>query len=294
MAAFSMTVCKKLCSRGTTFNLDFRIDADDTECIALFGPSGAGKTTLLRMVAGLTAPDEGRIAFGGRVLFDSAARTNVPPQHRRVGLVFQEYALFSKMTVEQNVRYGLPRGADGSVVDSLLDTFGLSGLRRRLPAMLSGGQQQRVALARTLAASPSVLLLDEPLSALDPAMRNSLQEALTSARRAMPVLTFLVSHDCGEIFRLATRVMRIANGSVVASGTPQEIFGGHGDRLRVMGQVLDNRTQGAVNVVTIAVGEEISRIALSHEEAAGLVPGDRVSVSVKAFNPDVRKVKINE
>ncbi|HMD67372.1 MAG TPA: ATP-binding cassette domain-containing protein, partial [Chitinivibrionales bacterium] len=217
MAAFSMTVRKRLIAGGATFDLDFHIDADDKECIALFGPSGAGKTTVLRMIAGLTAPDEGRIAFGGRVLFDSAARTNVPPQHRRVGLVFQEYALFSKMTVEQNVRYGLARGTDGSVVDSLLETFGLSGLRRRLPAMLSGGQQQRVALARTLAASPSVLLLDEPLSALDPAMRNSLQEALASARHAMPVLTFLVSHDCGEIFRLATRVMRIANGSVAAS-----------------------------------------------------------------------------
>ncbi|HUI92728.1 MAG TPA: ATP-binding cassette domain-containing protein [Chitinivibrionales bacterium] len=289
MAAFSMTVRKRLTAGDTAFELDFCIDAGGMDCVALFGHSGAGKTTLLRMIAGLTVPDEGRIALGDRVLFDSAARINVPPQHRRVGLVFQEYALFPRMTVEQNVRYGLARDAGGSV-DSLLETFGLAPLRRRLPAMLSGGQQQRVALARTLAANPSVLLLDEPLSALDPVMRTSLQEALCSARRAMPVLTFLVSHDCGEIFRLATRVVRIADGSITASGTPQEVFAAPGDRMRVSGQVLDNRKHGAINVVTIAVGEEISRIALSPDEAEGLAVGDLVSVSVKAFNPDVRKI----
>jgi molybdate transport system ATP-binding protein len=290
MAAFSMTVRKRLNAAGGSFDLNFCMDADHTECVALFGQSGAGKTTLLRMIAGLTAPDEGRIVLGDRVLFDSAKGIHVPPQHRRIGLVFQEYALFPKMTVEQNVRYGLAQDDGNRTVDSLLETFGLSGFRRRLPATLSGGQQQRVALARTLAANPVIVLLDEPLSALDPAMRNSLQDALASARRTMPVLTFLVSHDCGEIFRLATRVLRIANGSVVGSGTPQEVFGGHSDRLRVTGQVLDIQKQGAINIVTIAVGEEISRIALSHEEAAGLAPGDRVSVSVKAFNPDVRKM----
>jgi molybdate transport system ATP-binding protein len=290
MAAFSMTVKKRLNAAGGTFDLHYSIDAGDEECIALFGQSGAGKTTLLRMIAGLTAPDEGRIVLGDRVLFDSAKGINVPVQQRRTGLVFQEYALFPKMTIEKNVRYGLAPGSDDRTIDSLLETFELSPFRRRLPTTLSGGQQQRVALARTLAAKPSVLLLDEPLSALDPAMRNSLQEALASARRAMPVLTFLVSHDCGEIFRLATRVLRIGNGSVIGSGTPQQVFGAHSDRLRVTGQVLDNRKQGAINVVTIAVGEEISRIALSHEEAAGLAPGDRVSVSVKAFNPDLRKL----
>jgi molybdate transport system ATP-binding protein len=244
------------------------------------------------MIAGLTAPDSGRIEFDTEVWFDSTAKINIPPQRRRAGLVFQDYALFPKMTVGQNVRYGLARDAGDAFADSLLEMFGLTSLRDRLPPALSGGQQQRVALARALAAKPLVVLLDEPLSALDPALRHSLQEALVAARRAAPVPTFLVSHDCAEIFRLATKIFRIENGRVAASGTPQEIFGSHADRLRSTGQVLDRQKQGAISVITIAVGEEISRIALSHEEAAGLSVGDMVSVSVKAFNPDVRKLKL--
>ena len=154
------------------------------------------------------------------------------------------------------------------------------------------GKPLAVSPGLQLPATPAVLLLDEPLSALDPAMRTELQEELASARRIAPVLTFLVSHDCGEIFRLADRVLRIDQAGVTHDGSPQSVFGGAGDRLRVTGHVLAKSKQGVVSIVTVAVGEELSKLALSHQEAARLEIGDRVSVSVKAFNPDVRKLRI--
>jgi molybdate transport system ATP-binding protein len=292
MAALSLSLQKRLLTASGERSLDIGITARDNECIALFGPSGIGKTTLLRMIAGLTTPDKGRISFDDAVWFDSSKTVNLPPQKRRAGLVFQEYALFPSMTVDQNIRYGVGRGGNLDIVDSLVETFGLDGLRKRFPNSLSGGQRQRVALARALAAHPAMLLLDEPLSALDPAMRTELQEELASARRIAPVLTFLVSHDCGEIFRLADRVLRIDQTGITHDGSPQNVFGGSGDRLKVTGLVLAKSEHGVVSIVTVAVGEELSKLALSHQEAAELEIGDRVSVSVKAFNPDVRKLRI--
>jgi|WetSurMetagenome_2_1015567.scaffolds.fasta_scaffold00061_46 molybdate transport system ATP-binding protein len=291
MAAFSVDVRKRL--RGAHGEIELRVgmEAGEGDCVALFGPSGAGKTTLLRMIAGLTRPDEGRIALGNTVWFDGSRGLSLPVQKRRVGMVFQDYALFPAMTVEQNVRYGLASRRDRALAKSLLQTFGLWDLRHRLPGALSGGQRQRVAVARTLASRPRVLLLDEPLSALDPSMRASLQDALCAARRESPVLTLLVSHDCGEIFRMANRVLKIDHGEVVASGTPREVFGADGDGLRVTARVLDVRANGVVSVVTIAVGEEISRIALPADQAAGLAPGELAAVFVKSFNPVVRKME---
>lgn len=183
----------------------------------LFGRSGEGKTTILRMLAGLTRPDAGRVQCEEELWFDSASGADEPPQRRRVGFVFQDHALFPNMTVEENLRFALRPDQDARAVDAMLAVTGLAALARRFPANLSGGQKQRVALARGLVPEPGLLLLDEPLSALDEEARAELQDELLRLHRARNFTALLVSHDRGEISKLSTSVLVLARGRVTAS-----------------------------------------------------------------------------
>lgn len=194
------------------------------ELVALYGRSGSGKTTLLRIVAGLTRPDSGTIRCGDEVWCDVAGAVHLPTQRRNVGMVFQDYCLFPNMTVRGNLEYALRADEDGSRVDTVLDATGLAGLAAQRPAVLSGGQKQRVALARAMMQSPSVLLLDEPLSALDWEMRRKLQSEILRVHTALNVPTILVSHEPGEVRRLASRVCVLDNGVVVAEGRPCDVL----------------------------------------------------------------------
>jgi molybdate transport system ATP-binding protein len=200
-----------------SFRLELALDVG-AETVALVGPSGAGKTSVLRAVAGLLRPDQGRIAFDGRTWFDSEEGVHVPPERRSVGLVFQEYALFPHMTVEQNVAYG---GRER--VEELLDSVGLTGLRTARPGELSGGERQRVALARALARAPEVLLLDEPLTALDAHTRARVRAELGELLARLRLPTILVTHDFQDAAALAGRVGVVVDGSVVQSGSPAEL-----------------------------------------------------------------------
>jgi molybdate transport system ATP-binding protein len=188
---------------------------------ALFGPSGAGKTTIVNMIAGLVAPDRGRIVLDGDVLFDLAARRNVPAHRRRVGYVFQESRLFPHLTVAQNLDYGrwmrgLPRDeADREHIVALLD---IGGLLARRPRHLSGGERQRVAIGRALLAKPRLLLLDEPLASLDRARKLEILPYLARLRDEAKVPMIYVSHQAGEIQRLASQVVRIEDGRVTGTG----------------------------------------------------------------------------
>ena len=194
------------------------------ELLCLFGHSGAGKTTILRILAGLTKPDKGRIVFGDTVWFDSEKKINLPPQQRNVGFMFQDYALFPNMSIEKNIRFA-QKEKDEAEVEKLLNLFDLTELRHRKPGQLSGGQKQRVALARALAAKPSVLMLDEPLSALDCEMRAALQHEIRKAHQLLKTITLMVSHDKHEIVKLSTSVMVLRNGTVEKCGKAEEIFG---------------------------------------------------------------------
>ncbi len=290
MPEFSLCVKKRLHTAGGSRVMNIALEAGGTDFVSLFGPSGAGKTTLLRMIAGLSRPDSGTITFNNKSWFDAARKIDLPPQKRRVGLVFQDFALFPAMTVRRNIEYGVRRPDDRGHLERLMETFDIARLCDRYPDSLSGGQKQRVALARALAPRPHVLLLDEPLSALDSALRVLLQEELARAHRDMPVLTILVTHDVAEIFRLSGAVFVLRDGAIIKSGTPGEVFGAEEDRLRITGQLLVITDQGVMTILTIAVGAEVSRVAVLRADAAGLAIGDRVSISVKAFNPDVRKL----
>jgi molybdate transport system ATP-binding protein len=206
-----------------SFRLELAL-AVGRETFALVGPSGAGKTSVLRAVAGLVRPARGRIALDGRVLFDAAAGIDRPPEERRVGFVFQEYALFPHMTVEKNVAYaGRTRAAD------VLKRFRIGHLAKSRPEELSGGERQRVGLARALARNPDVLLLDEPLSALDPHTRAGVRAELRTIldRLDLPVLLF--THDFQDAAVLADRVGVLVDGRLLQTGAPTELIASPAD-----------------------------------------------------------------
>jgi ABC-type sulfate/molybdate transport systems ATPase subunit len=190
------------------------------ETVALVGPSGAGKTTTLRVVAGLLKPESGQVSVDGRVLLDTRGRRNVAPEHRRVGYLFQEYALFPHLDVAGNVRFG---AGDRSRVDELLERFRIAHLARARVGELSGGERQRVALARALARDPAVLLLDEPLSALDTHTRAGVRAELLELLRSLGLPTLLVTHDFEDAAALADRVGVIRDGQILQLGTPGEL-----------------------------------------------------------------------
>lgn len=282
-------VAKTLASPGGTLQLDVDARIDKGTFVTLFGPSGAGKTTILRMLAGLARPDQGRIVVDGTVWFDAASRTSLPPQKRAIGFVFQDYALFPNLTVRQNIAYGADaRGMqDERWIDELVERMSLGTLQQRLPATLSGGQKQRVALARAVARRPLLLLLDEPLSALDAELRRRLQDDLAELHGHLGLTTVLVSHDVGEVFKLSHQVLRLDGGRIVQSGTPAQVFLERrlSGKFNLQAQVLAVRKEEVVHIVSLLIGQDIVEVIASADEVAGLRAGDSVAVSTKAFSP---------
>ncbi len=203
---------------------DFNVDAEFTSTsgvVALFGPSGAGKTTVINAVAGLIRPDAGRISIQGRVLFDSATNVFVPPHLRRIGYVFQEPRLFPHLTVEKNLRFGQkihePLG-------DIVDLLGIGELLSRHPAALSGGEAQRVAIARALLSKPDILLMDEPLAALDARRKSEILPYLAQVRDSADIPIFYVSHALSEVAQLADDIVLINDGKVARSGPISEVL----------------------------------------------------------------------
>jgi putative spermidine/putrescine transport system ATP-binding protein len=202
---------------------DLSLEVGPGELVSLVGGSGCGKTTTLRMIAGFEVPDRGEIAFDERVVND------VPPRRRGVGIVFQSYALFPAMTVAENIAFGLrvarwPEGRVRERVAEMVALTGLAGLERRYANQLSGGQQQRVALARALARQPQILLLDEPLSALDAKIRLRLRAELRKIQQDLGITTLYVTHDQEEALSIADRIAVMREGRIEQVGTPEEIY----------------------------------------------------------------------
>ena len=219
-----MSVNARITARVGDFDLDVSVTCAPGETVALLGPNGAGKSTLLRTIAGLQRLDDGCIVVDDSVVDDPSSRIFVPPERRRLGVVFQDYVLFPHMTVRQNVAFG-PRstGADDSGVDHWLDALGIADLSGRKPAQLSGGQAQRVALARALATNPRLLLMDEPLAALDAATRMEVRGRLRHHLADFPHGTLLVTHDPLDALVLADRVIVIEGGRVTQDGPTAQV-----------------------------------------------------------------------
>lgn len=222
----SVSIRKRHGNSGEEFQLDACFSTN-TGITILFGSSGAGKTTLLDCIAGLTRPDEGTITVRGRVLFDASARVDVPVPHRRAGYVFQDLALFPHLSAEANVAYGLvhlPHGERRSRIAEILSSFRIEHLRQRKPGEISGGERQRVALARALVTDPCLLLLDEPLTALDTPTKSKLMEDLRAWNRAHAIPILYVTHSREEVFALGERVLVMEKGKIIAQGTPHEVM----------------------------------------------------------------------
>ncbi len=208
----------------------FRLDLDVTlsrGITAIFGPSGSGKTTTLNCIAGLASPDAGEVVLEGRALFSSSSKTNLPPERRRVGYVFQDALLFPHLSVRENVWYGYrrtPAALRRLHPDALVDLLGVVPLLDRRPASLSGGERQRVALARSLAASPRVLLLDEPLASLDLPSRGRILRALKELNRELDVPMVYVSHSLSEVLSLADEALVMSGGRAVAQDAPYRVL----------------------------------------------------------------------
>ncbi|WP_380058663.1 putative 2-aminoethylphosphonate ABC transporter ATP-binding protein [Falsihalocynthiibacter sp. SS001] len=202
---------------------DISLDIQDGEFVCFLGPSGCGKTTLLRAIAGLDLQSKGAVSQGGVDV------SNLPPSQRDYGIVFQSYALFPNLTIEKNIAYGLEntghsKSEINARVSELLELVGLSEQRKKYPAQLSGGQQQRIALARAIATNPGLLLLDEPLSALDAKVRVHLRHEIKELQRKLGVTTVMVTHDQEEALAMADRIVVMNNGTIEQVGTPTEIY----------------------------------------------------------------------
>lgn len=219
-----ISLCRKLSGAGGTFGLDVNIQIEEGELITLYGPSGAGKTSILRMIAGLLQPEKGRITVDGNTWFDSQKKISLSPQRRSTGIVFQDYALFPNMSVIENIRYGLADDQSPRFADDLMGLMELEAFRNMKPHLLSGGQKQRVALARAIARRPTLLLLDEPLSALDTELRLRMQQYILEAHRRYHFTTILVSHDIVEVFMLSTKVFVLDEGRIIRKGSPQSVI----------------------------------------------------------------------
>ncbi|EAI2977431.1 sulfate/molybdate ABC transporter ATP-binding protein [Campylobacter jejuni] len=258
------------------------------EITAIFGESGAGKTTLLKIITGLIKPEFGRIEVGDELWLDTQKNINLAIQKRKIGFVFQDYALFPNMSVKENISYA---ATSKQKVEELLSLMNLENLAKIYPKNLSGGQAQRVALARALAREPQILLLDEPLSALDFKMRSFLQDELVKILQHFKITTLLVSHDLAEIYKLSHRILELSDGKIIKDARTNEFFTSSNlsAKLRLSATLLEIKKSDILMIFTLLLNQDIVKITLSEEEFLRTYKdvkiGDTLLLSIKAFNP---------
>ncbi|TAI47767.1 sulfate/molybdate ABC transporter ATP-binding protein [Flagellimonas allohymeniacidonis] len=286
----SIVAQKKLNAAGGSMLLDLDIKVEQGQLVTLYGESGAGKTSTLRILAGLLKPDTGQIVVNQKNWFDSNQNINVKPQARNIGFVFQDYALFPHMTVIENLNFAAGR-KNGNHVEHLLELMELGNLKNQKPRTLSGGQQQRVALARALAQQPKILLLDEPLSALDVEIRKKLQKYLLQVHQEYRLTTILVSHDLEEISKLSDWVFEMKQGELIRSGTPQELFSNPKiqENFSVSGEILSIEPKESQVELKLWVQHNEVRILCSKKEAENLKVGDHIVIATNDFRPKIYK-----
>lgn len=283
--SIKLQIQKKLDSAQGKMLLDVNISIEEGTFVALSGPSGSGKTTLLRIIAGLEQAEQGSIIIGKNTWLDSSQKINLRPQKRRVGLVFQNYALFPNMTVRQNLSYALEKGQSEAIIDELTSIMELQELAQKYPTTLSGGQQQRVALARALVRKPSILLLDEPLSALDNKMRHRLQDYILKVHQTYQLTTILVSHNIQEMVKMADVVFELNQGKITTSGTPEAVFFDTSApaSLSLKGTIFKVIAQTKIAVVEVKIGDNIIQIPQALDDIKFLKIGDKVSIKINTI-----------
>lgn len=287
-----LCIQKLLKSSSGEMTLDVKLELEEHKLITIYGKSGAGKSTLLMLLAGLMVPEKGHIKVGEELWTDMDKNILLSPQKRNIGFVFQEYALFPNMTVRENLIFALGNDQSKAIVDQLIDIVDLGQLQNRKPNTLSGGQKQRVALARALVRKPKMLLLDEPLSALDHEMRVKLQSYILEVHREFSLTTLLISHDVSEIIRLSDYMVEMDHGSIVRSGIPTKMFTNSrvDAKFQLTGEVIRMVKQDFIVIVTVLIGKDLVKVVANDQEAASLRVGDKVLIASKAFNPIIHKI----
>lgn len=282
MIEFSLK--KELFGVNENMELNVKISFKSGSFISLSGESGSGKTTILRCLAGLEKAN-GFIKVDDEIWQDE--KIFLSPQKRRIGFVFQDYALFENLSVKDNFLF-VEKDIDHC--NKLLDMLGLMSLKDRYPANLSGGQKQRVALGRAMMRKPKLLLLDEPLSALDPHLRARLQDEISKIQDLFKTTTILVSHDPNEIYKLANYMFVLKNGKIIKKGTPKEILlkTSGSQKFAFSGTLLNLEKIDTIFIATVSVGQQITEVALASD--LGLKIGDEVTISSKAFNLNISKI----
>jgi len=278
-------ITKELHGASGKMNLDINLNIKEGEFIAIAGDSGSGKTTLLRVLAGLEEA-KGNIIFGNKIWLDE--KKMLAPQKREIGFVFQDYALFPNMSVKENLLFVKK---DKELVKYLLNLTELTQLKNRLPNSLSGGQKQRVSLCRALMNRPKLLLMDEPLSALDPIMRTKLQNEILLLHKEFNITTIMVSHDPSEIYHLASRVVVLKLGKVVNIGSPKDVLlkTTGSQKFSFEGELLDIIKVDVIYVAIISIGQQLVEVVISNRDAKNLKIGESLQVSTKAFSPNILK-----
>ena len=279
----NIKIQKPLFGSNGQMNLDIDLQIQKGDFIALSGLSGSGKTTLLRIIAGLETAN-GKIKIEDDIWLDD--KYSLPPQKRDIGFVFQDYALFPNYTVLENLLYV---NKDINLANHLLNLTELNELKNRYPQTLSGGQKQRVSLCRAMMNRPKILLMDEPLSALDTNMRTKLQNEILTLHKEFKTTTIMVSHDPSEIYRLANRVVVLNEGKIINDGLPKDVLlkTKGSQKFSFEGELLDILKVDVIHVAIISIGQQIVEVVIGNDEIKNLKVGDKIRVSTKAFTPVV-------
>ena len=278
-----INIQKQLHGSNGLMNLDVNLEIKQGEFLALAGLSGSGKTTLLRILAGLEEAS-GIIKINNSIWLDE--KFSLSPQKREIGFVFQDYALFPNYTVLENLLYVKK---DLKLANHLLRITDLSELKNRLPQTLSGGQKQRISLCRALMNIPKILLMDEPLSALDSNMITKLQNEILTLHNEFNTTTIMVSHDPSEIYRLANRVITLNFGQIINDGKPKDILlkTKGSQKFSFEGELLDIIKVDVIHVAVVSIGQQLVEVVVGKDEVKNLIIGQKVSLSTKAFSPTI-------
>lgn len=283
---------KKLIAASGPMLLEVNTSIEKGSLVTLFGKSGVGKTTILRILGGLLAPDYGEIKVNNSIWYNSNQKINLKPQKRNVGFVFQDYALFPNMTVHENLEFALRKNQPKKIIQELIEIIELGELQNRKPETLSGGQKQRVALARALVNKPSILMLDEPLSALDYEIRFKLQQYILQVHQEYKLTTILISHDISEILRMSNKLIELDNGKIIKTGKPNEVFNikEFNAKFQFTGTIITIEKQDFLNILSVRIGKDLVKIVSDESEGKHLKIGDKILISAKAFNPIIHKI----
>ena len=277
-------ISKKLHGSNGEMNLNVNLEIKQGEFVALAGLSGSGKTTLLRILAGLEDA-KGTLEIDNNIWLNE--KFCLASQKREIGFVFQDYALFPNFSVLDNLLYV---NKDKELANYLLKVTELEELKNRFPLTLSGGQKQRVSLCRALMNRPKILLMDEPLSALDSNMRTKLQNEILTLHKEFNTTTIMVSHDPSEIYRLANRIVVLNYGQIINDGTPKEILlkTKGSQKFSFEGELLDIIKVDVIHVAIVSIGQQLVEVVVGKDEIRSLKIGQKVSLSTKAFNPTIQ------